>query len=149
MQLEIAVAEGQAGREIDRLPGKPLDALGLEAPTEVPCVSVRYQIAQKLHACTETPSGGRTNDRFRDLIDLLLLEELIGDGDWAGLRTACEEIFELRSMHPWPPTVTVFAAGPRPTRRWPPRSPSPSTTSTTPPSVSSSSSGGSMGRSPD
>ena len=27
VQLEIAVAEGQAGREIDRLPGKPLDAL--------------------------------------------------------------------------------------------------------------------------
>ncbi len=108
VQLEIAVAEGQAGREIDRLPGKPLDALGLEAPTEVPCVSLRYQIAQKLHACTETPADERSNDRFRDLIDLLLLEELIEDGDWGGLRAACQEIFELRDMHPWPPVVVVF-----------------------------------------
>lgn len=108
VQLEIAVVEGQAGREIDRLPGKPLDALGLEAPTEVPCVSVRYQIAQKLHACTETPADGRSNDRFRDLIDLLLLGELIEDDDLAELRAACEEIFELRGMHSWPPAVTVF-----------------------------------------
>ena len=108
VQLEIAVAEGQAGREIDRLPGKPLDALGLDGPAEVPCVSVRYQIAQKLHACTETPADGRTNDRFRDLIDLLLLEELVEDGDWKGLRAACEEIFALRHMHLWPPVVTVF-----------------------------------------
>ncbi len=108
VQLEIAPAEGQAGLEIDRLPGKPLDALGLDTPTEVPCVSVRYQIAQKLHACTESPAPGRTNDRFRDLVDLLLLEGLIEDGDWAGLRAACEEIFELRNMHPWPPVVTVF-----------------------------------------
>lgn len=108
VQLEIAPAEGQAGREIDRLPGKPLDALGLEAPTEVPCVSVRYQIAQKVHACTEVPRDGRTNERFRDLIDLLLLEELVEEQAWDRLRAACEEIFALRNMHAWPPTVTVF-----------------------------------------
>lgn len=108
MHLANAVAEGQAGCEIDRLPGKPLDALGLEAPTEVPYVSVRHQIAQKLHGCTETPADGRTNDRFRDLIDLLLLEELVKDGDWAGLRAAGKEIFALRQLHLWPPVVTVF-----------------------------------------
>jgi len=38
----------------------------------VPCVAVRWQIAQKLHACTETFEVGE-NDRFRDLIDLPLL----------------------------------------------------------------------------
>jgi len=108
VKLEIAPAEGQAGREIDHLPGKPLDALGLDAPTEVPCVSVRYQIAQKLHACTEAPADGRNNDRFRDLIDLLPLEELIEDSGWEELRAACEEIFALRNMHVWPPVVTVF-----------------------------------------
>jgi hypothetical protein len=108
VQLEIAIAEGEAGREIDRLPGKPLDALGIQGPKVVPCVSVRYQIAQKLHACTESPADGRSNDRFRDLIDLLLLEELIGEDDWGGLRAACEEIFALRDAHRWPPIVTVF-----------------------------------------
>lgn len=108
VQLEVAVAEGEAGREIDRVPGKPLDALGLDGPTEVPCVSMRYQIAQKLHACTEVPTDGRTNDRFRDLIDLLVLEELLHEQDWAALRAACEETFALRNLHAWPPVVTVF-----------------------------------------
>jgi hypothetical protein len=37
---------------------------------------VRYQIAQKLHAVTERPSG-RENARYWDLIDLLLLRGLV------------------------------------------------------------------------
>lgn len=113
VRLEVAAAEGQAGREIDRIPGKPLDALGLDAPAEVPCVSVRYQMAQKLHACTEAPGPGRHNDRFRDLIDLLLLEELVDAQDWPAVRAACEELFDLRNMHAWPPTVTVFDSWPQ------------------------------------
>jgi hypothetical protein len=116
VQLEVAAAEGEAGREIDRVPGKPLDALGIDAPVEVPCVSIRYQMAQKLHACTEVPADGRGNDRFRDLIDLLLLEELVEDGEWAAVRDACEEIFRLRAKHPWPPTVNIFDTWPDPYR---------------------------------
>ena len=116
MQLEVAGAEGEAGREIDRVPGKPLDSLGLDVPIEVPCVSVRYQIAQKLHACTEKPSGGRSNDRFRDLIDLLLLKDLVNEDEWVALREACEELFSLRGMHEWPPAVTVFDFWPEPFR---------------------------------
>ncbi len=112
VRLEIAAAEGVAGREIDRVAGKPLDSLGLDVPAEVPCVSVRYQIAQKLHACTEVPGPDRTNDRFRDLIDLLLLEGLVDDGKWPSVRAACEELFTLRDMHPWPPNVTVFPSWP-------------------------------------
>ncbi|MGQ0669705.1 MAG: nucleotidyl transferase AbiEii/AbiGii toxin family protein [Actinomycetota bacterium] len=108
VQLEVAAAEGKAGREIDRVPGMPLDPLGLTAPVDVPCVSIRYQIAQKLHACTEVPSGDRDNDRFRDLIDLLLLEKLVEDDEWPRVREACEEIFTLQAKQPWPPIITVF-----------------------------------------
>ena len=113
VRLEVAAAEGEAGREIDRIPGRPLDSLGLDAPIEVPCVSVRYQMAQKLHACTELPPPDRHNDRFRDLIDLLLLEELVSARDWAAVRAACEELFQLRNMHVWPPTVTIFDSWPQ------------------------------------
>lgn len=68
---EIAPA-GAAGGEIDRLPAKPLDHLGLDGPSEVPCLAVRWQIAQKLHACTEPARpDGPPNDRFRDIIDIL------------------------------------------------------------------------------
>jgi hypothetical protein len=108
VQLEVAAAEGEAGREIDRVPGKPLDSLGLTGPADVPCVSIRYQIAQKLHACTDVPTDDRENDRFRDLIDLLLLEDLVEDDEWSAVREACEEIFTLRAKHLWPPTVVVF-----------------------------------------
>jgi hypothetical protein len=116
VQLEVAAAEGRAGREIDRVPGVPLDPLGLAVPPDVPCVSVRYQMAQKLHACTEVPAGGRDNDRFRDLIDLLLLEELVGDDEWPSVRDACEEIFALRAKHAWPPRVVIFDSWPDPYR---------------------------------
>ncbi|MGH2765551.1 MAG: nucleotidyl transferase AbiEii/AbiGii toxin family protein [Actinomycetota bacterium] len=116
VQLEVAPAEGEAGREIDRVPGKPLESLGLTVPADVPCVSIRYQIAQKLHACTEVPAEGRENDRFRDLVDILLLEELVDDQEWAAVRDACEEIFLLRVQHSWPPTVIVFDIWPDPYR---------------------------------
>lgn len=116
VQLEGAAAEGEAGREIDRVPGKPLDALGLTVLADVPCVSIRYQIGQKLHACTDVPIDDRENDRFRDLIDLLLLEELVEDDGWPAVREACEEIFALRAKHPWPPRVIVFDSWPDPYR---------------------------------
>ncbi len=105
VQFEIAPAEGEAGQEIDRIPAIPLDHLGLEGLDRVPCVSVRYQMAQKLHACTE-----RENDRSRDLIDLILLRGMLDAADLPHVREACVEVFELRGKHAWPPTVVVFDA---------------------------------------
>ena len=66
-----------------------------------------YQIGQKLHACTEVTLH-KENDRFRNLIDLLLLGKLEDDGAWARTRAACEEVFGLRRKQSWPPAVTVF-----------------------------------------
>lgn len=65
-------------------------------------------IAQKLHACTESPAAGHANDRFRDLIDLILLGDLVEEKARPAVREACEEIFELREMHAWPPSIVVF-----------------------------------------
>ncbi len=110
VQLEIAPAEGQAGQEIDRVPARPLDPVQIEGPERIACVSVRYQIAQKIHACTEVFTEGRENDRFRDLIDLPLLRELLAEDELPAVRAACVEIFALRAKHAWPPRVTVYAA---------------------------------------
>lgn len=112
VKFEVAPAEGNMGREIERVPAKPLDHLGLTGPSDVPCVAIRWQIAQKLHACTEVPTGERVNDRFRDLIDLLLLWGLVPEDQRPAVREACEEIFALRAGHAWPPQVTVFEAWP-------------------------------------
>jgi hypothetical protein len=106
VQLEVAPTEGDSGQEIDRVPAIPLGPFGLPGPEDVACVVVRYQIAQKLHACTEVFAEGPPNNRFRDLSDVLMLRALIDD--MARVRDACVEIFRLRAKHSWPPTVTVF-----------------------------------------
>jgi hypothetical protein len=107
--VEISSAEGRSGEEIERVPTRSLGPLGLDGPAEIACVSLRYQIAQKLHACTQIFEDGSANDRFRDLIDLLLLRGLTTQTLMPKVRAACVETFELRATHPWPPTVPPAA----------------------------------------
>lgn len=77
----------------------------LDGPEKVACLSLRYQVAQKIHAVTEQ-AGGRINHRYWDLIDLLLQRELLG-GDLIRVREARFEIFTGRDLHPWPPELMV------------------------------------------
>ena len=70
-----------------------------------------YQIAQKLHACTTVATDGRPNDRAHDLGDLILLDELT-EFSLAETHAACVEIFQLRSMHEWPPSLVVWSHWP-------------------------------------
>lgn len=103
LRVEVSPAEGSA-HECELVPALTVSEFGLTGPREVACLSLRYQIAQKIHACTERFQD-RENERVQDLIDLMLMEELIED--IAGVRDACIEIFELRATHPWPPTLGV------------------------------------------
>jgi Nucleotidyl transferase AbiEii toxin, Type IV TA system len=77
----------------------------LDGPEWVACLSLRYQIAQKIHAVTEQPND-RTNLRYWDLIDLIFLRELLGD-DLARAREACIDTFTTRDLHPWPPELVI------------------------------------------
>jgi hypothetical protein len=77
----------------------------LAGPPRVACLSLRYQIAQKLHAVTERPSD-RENLRFWDLIDLILLSEIL-QGEFGSVREACAQTFEVRGTHKWPPELAV------------------------------------------
>jgi hypothetical protein len=108
VQLEIAPVEGNMGSERDRVNAIPLDALQVPVPTAADCVSLRYQVAQKLHACTEVFLEGRENDRFHDVMDILLVEDLLEDVGLARVREACVDIFAVREKHAWPPTVVVY-----------------------------------------
>jgi len=108
--LGVSPPEGGSA-EMERLeilpPSPDLTVFGLDSIEPISCMSVSYQIAQKLHACTEVKPD-EDNHRFTDLIDLQLLEELVDD--WPAVRTACEEVFGLRKQHPWPPAVAVYAS---------------------------------------
>ena len=107
VKMGVAAVEGGMGDEIDHVPAKPLDHVGLAGPDTIPCVAVRWQMAQKLHACTETFEEGE-NDRFRDLLDLQLLADLVEGDEWAAARAACIEVFETRAKQVWPPQVTIY-----------------------------------------
>ena len=105
--IAVDIARAEAGEaEIEWLPAIPLtDAFGITGPVDLPCLPLRLHIAQKLHGMTLPPRAGKRNERFRDLIDLLLMEELVTD--YRGLRDACETVFESRNTHAWPPPLSV------------------------------------------
>jgi len=109
--FEVSPAEASSVDEPEMVPvAITLEQVQLEGPTEMPFLPLRYQIAQKLHACTEASTDDHPNDRARDLADLDLIEELsVTDEDLPAIREACVEILESRGMHAWPPYI---GAGP-------------------------------------
>ncbi len=118
VRLEVSRPEGRSA-DLDLLdhlePDPDPSIFGLARPGPVPCMPVTYQIAQKLHACTEVkqvPAGEEPNSRFHDLLDLQLLEELVKADDWGRVREACVETFDIRKKHAWPPRVTVYGSWP-------------------------------------
>lgn len=82
-------------------------------PPPIPCLSIPYQMAQKLHASTDPycGEGQHGNDRVRDIVDLWLLEPLLGPDGHRDVRNAVLETFHRRNRHQWPPAV-------EPTDQW-------------------------------
>jgi hypothetical protein len=114
VQFETSPAEGDSGQQIHWTANRFVDPehLGLPSPGELPLVTIAYLVAQKLHACTDHADPEHPNDRYRDLIDLILVDRLVRDEDRAGLREVCMEIFRLRSKQAWPPRITVLPEWP-------------------------------------
>ena len=81
-----------------------LDRVQLGPAGEVVVLGVHYQIAQKLHACSEIPDEG-ANPRVHDLFDIVLLSSLARETGLADTRAACEDTFAHRNKHPWPPIL--------------------------------------------
>jgi Nucleotidyl transferase AbiEii toxin, Type IV TA system len=108
LRLE-ASPPGAERTEAEEISAFSLTQLGLEGPEQVACQSFRYQMATKLHAVTERFEAGE-NDRFRDLIDLLLLRDL--QPDIAHVAEACRDVFEARAKQPWPPQLSAEPSWP-------------------------------------
>ncbi len=105
-----AVEEGNADRH-DAVASEALALVGLPPTDAVPCMTLPWQVAQKLHASTDPVEEPRTNDRAHDLVDLLLIEALLVDEPLAETRAACVAVFGSRARQAWPPTVV-------PQRHW-------------------------------
>jgi Nucleotidyl transferase AbiEii toxin, Type IV TA system len=105
LTVEAARPEGTRGGDPEMvLAAISVSQFGLESPERIAVMTVRYQIAQKLHAVTEQPPD-RENARYWDLIDLLLLRDLVED--LSDARDACIEVFDNRETHPWPPELLI------------------------------------------
>jgi hypothetical protein len=105
--LEIAAAEGRSMDDPEILTTAiGLSPIQIDEPGSIALLPMRYQIAQKLHACTEDV-GNPPNDRARDIADLMMLREFgVSSEDFPEIKAACQEIFAERDQHPWPPVVT-------------------------------------------
>jgi hypothetical protein len=81
------------GNHEELLRGPVLAHFGIPSPSGLAGIALRYQIAQKLHACTDSHAPPEdSNDRVRDVVDLVLLHELVTDEGQLGLadrRQAC------------------------------------------------------------
>jgi Nucleotidyl transferase AbiEii toxin, Type IV TA system len=105
--IEVSMVEAGNAESFDAVSSDALALVGIPVEAAVPCMTVPWQIAQKLHACTAMPAASKANDRAHDLVDLQILEVLLADADLEGTRNACVSVFDARAAHPWPPTIEV------------------------------------------
>jgi hypothetical protein len=117
IDVEVAPDEGNAGANVETFTAPSLRHFGLPSAVETAGIVFDYQVAQKLHACTDPhdPPSER-NDRARDLVDLLLIRNAFypNHRDLVALRVACLDLFAARAAdaetlaitpRTWPPTV--------------------------------------------
>ncbi len=111
VHVEIAMDSVSGVNRDDIVDGIDLGWFGIDAPP-IPCLSIAYQMAQKLHACTDPydGEGQHENDRVRDLVDLWLLESLLETNGLADVRAAVIDTFDRRAKHAWPPTPVITDA---------------------------------------
>ena len=107
--VEVSPAEAGNADEVEWATSSALELVGLPMATPVPCMTIPWQVGQKLHAVTTKLSDGRPNDRAHDLVDLQILEALAPAESLADIRRACLAVFEVRAQQHWPPQVAVPA----------------------------------------
>ncbi|MBH0022603.1 nucleotidyl transferase AbiEii/AbiGii toxin family protein [Salinibacterium sp. SWN248] len=126
IKVEVSFSEGKIGEGDERFTAPDLSALDLGIPDEIAGITMAYQVAQKLHACTDpddpTPEGGGKpffNDRVRDVVDLLLLRDAFfpAGSELSTVKAAAEDVFEARAAEAeklgftprrWPPEITTW-----------------------------------------
>ncbi|NED98626.1 nucleotidyl transferase AbiEii/AbiGii toxin family protein [Phytoactinopolyspora halotolerans] len=122
VDVEVAPDEGRAGQEVECLPAPELHHFGLPSPSAFTGIVLDYQVAQKLHACTDPHDPPfHLNERARDVVDLILIRDAFypPEADLSVLHAACLHIFKTRAddatrlgnipIRAWPPTVVAHA----------------------------------------
>lgn len=118
IQFEVSHDEAGIGDEHEAIEAPPLASFGLPDPDSLVGITMRFQIAQKLHAVSDPHEPPKLiNDRARDIVDLLLLRNLLaatGSPTSAEVREATAAVFAARATEAtelkrasrtWPPTI--------------------------------------------
>ena len=119
ISVEVSADEGLVGARVERFPAPSLKHFGLTGPKTAAGIVVDYQVAQKLHACTDPHTSEHPNDRVRDVIDLHLLKSAFYDQqELESLAHACRDLFAAREEdairtgevppRSWPPTIIAY-----------------------------------------
>jgi len=104
--FELGRAEAGSFRLIEQIPNAiDMSRVQLGPMDDVAVLGVHYQVAQKLHACTEVPDEG-ANQRAHDLYDLMLIADLARAAGLDETLAACLDTFAHREKHTWPPALT-------------------------------------------
>lgn len=122
IKVEVSPDEGKAGERVEELIPPRLEHFGLSSPDELAGIAMNYQVAQKLHACTDPHDPPHhVNDRARDVVDLLLIKAAfypVGHS-LVDLRQASVDLFDSRAneanllrilRRTWPPVVIPHAS---------------------------------------
>ena len=92
-KVETASTEGHAGAVAVQLPAPSLAFFGVPSPDTLAGIAIEYQIAQKIHACSDAHAPpSQKNDRPRDVVDLILLKRSVeeaGEPVLAVIKAAC------------------------------------------------------------
>lgn len=119
--VEVSPDEGLAGAGADHFTSPSLAHFGLSTPPTTAGIVIDYQVAQKLHACTDPHTAERPNDRVRDIVDMHTLKTTFYETDSCpeSLALACRDLFEARfkeaaqtgvpEPREWPPIVVAHA----------------------------------------
>ncbi len=95
--VEVSPNEGSTGVGVERFHVPSLAYFGIHNPATTAGILMDYQVAQKLHACTDPHTEEQPNDRVRDVVDLHLLKQAFYDGvDLSSLAAACKDLFAAR-----------------------------------------------------
>jgi hypothetical protein len=114
VDLEVGPTEAGSGDRVDMISYPSLEHFTTSTPTDIAVMAVEYQIAQKLHACTDPDTEERPNLRVHDTVDLVLLREtFFASGATPSLRAACHAVFAARAAE-------AMATGEIEPRAWPP-----------------------------
>lgn len=92
--------------EVELVEALDLSPFHLQPAANLPCLSLRYHLAHKIHGMTRPATDDHPNERVNDFVDVFLLRELLSSSEQTRVREACIDVFQVRDAHEWPPDFT-------------------------------------------